>query len=301
MKVYRDHRYENRYMKPKKKFKGRVLAIAGVGVIVVSMIAFSKTSAKESEVNINEDSILIDSDSKEIVADDTFDVGSSEYKGNIIQYLSTSIGNLIYKYSSKFGVDPNIIASMAMQESSLNHESCIPGGEFYSGYGVGLLQLESPSGQEVSAYNYETNEIETEYITMDNACDIEKNIKIGCMIFQNSLDNNKGNVFLAIQSYNYGQPMIDYILYDMYGDGMDSIKANYTNTDWVSGIKEAHSNPSKYLFEWEGLYGDGNYIEDVLRFMPYNHVKYKYDGSEYEFDLKTKQIISKEDINIYSR
>ena len=44
-------------------------------------------------------------------------------------------------------------------------------------------------------YNYKTGQIDTEYITMDEACDIIKNIKIGCMIFQNSLNYNNGNVF----------------------------------------------------------------------------------------------------------
>ena len=69
----------------------------------------------------------------------------------------------------------------------------------YSEYGVGLMQLESPSGEEIRAYNYKTGQIDgqidTEYITMDEACDIIKNIKIGCMIFQNSLNYNNGNVF----------------------------------------------------------------------------------------------------------
>ena len=300
MKIYKDHRYERKYIKTKNKAKGKVLAIAGIGVIIISILAYSKIIAKGDEAPIIpnvEPSTSVSETTPTLKYDDNFHVGSSEYKRNVIDFLSSPSGNLIYKYSEQFGVDPNIIAAMAMQETSLNHNECIPGGEFYSGYGVGVMQLESPTGQEVSAYNYETNEIETEYVTMENACNFEKNIKIGCMIFQNSLENNQGNIFLAIQSHNYGQPMLDYIMYDNYGDNIDYIKLNYENTDWVAGIKQAHQNPSRYLFDWEGsTYGDGDYIENVLRFMPVDTVKYTYDNNIYKFNLKTKQIISKDNV-----
>lgn len=300
MKIYRDHRYEARYIRPKKSKKVKILSVVGVGIIALSFLMYSKIVAKDnSEVIEKEQSSYSqkESNSNENVTSE-FGVGSSEYKKNVIDYLSSSSGNLIYKYSEQFGVDPTLIAAMAMQESSLSHNDCIPGGDNYWGYGVGLLQLESPSGQEITAYNYKTNELETEYITMENACNLEKNIKIGCMIFQNSLENNKGNIFLALQSHNYGQPMIDLVMYDMYKNDIDSIKENYSDTSWLFGIKEAHNNPSKYIFEWgEGLYGDGDYIENVLRFMPKNEVKYRYNNAIYTFDLSSKQVVSKEDVS----
>ena len=304
MKIYKDHRYENKYIKSRKSKKGKVLAIVGVGVIVISIIAYSKIMAKETPNNIEDIKETTYVTANAEIEDDSYDfmVGSSEYKRNVIDFLYSPSGNLIYKYSEQFGVDPNLIAAMAMQESSLNHNDCIPGGDNYWGYGVGLLQLESPSGQEITAYNYETYEMETEYITMENACNLEKNIKIGCMIFQNNLDNNQGNVFLALQSHNYGQPMLDLVMYDMYGDNIDTIKSNYGDTSWISGIKEAHDNPYKYLSDWnESAYGDGNYIENVLRFMPYDKVKYKYDNNVYTFDLNTKKVISKEKISPFER
>ena len=139
------------------------------------------------------------------------------------------------------------------------------------------MQLESPSGQEISAYNYLTGQFDTEYITMDNACNMEMNIKIGCMIFQNSLKRNYGNILLAIQSHNYGQPMLDLILEQEY-----------------SG---AHEDPQKYLFDWdEDSYGDGNYISNVLKYCPSDKVTYNYNGCKYTFDLKNLKIIKIEEL-----
>lgn len=300
MKLYKDHRYENKKIKKNKGLKGKILPIIGVGVIIVSIAAFTKVSAQRNSINKDEINVpsptystsIEENNIKEIKnIDDPFLVGSSEYKKNVIDFLSSPSGNLIYKYSKEFGVDPNIIAAMGMQESTLDHNATIPGGDMYSGFGVGLLQLESPDNQEITAYNYETGEYETEYITMENACNLEKNIKLGCMIFQNSLENNKGNIYLAIQSHNYGQPMLDLIL-DSYNP---NIKEDYKNTTWIDSIKQAHNAPYTYLSDWEyDTYGDGDYIKNVLRFAPRDKVKYKYNGMNCEFDLKTKELTTEE-------
>ena len=322
-KTYRDNKYNNRKVKAKKKFFKRFVAATGIGVIVIcaaNLIPVNSVKADDEVVNrdvqvemintedgidfknvdyeVSNDGIAVKEEKETDDEIDPFSVGSSPDKNMVVDFLSSSEGQLIYKYAEQYGVDPNIMASIAMQETTLNHSACIPGGDMYSGYGVGLMQLESPSGEEVTAYNYNTQEWETEYITMDNACDIETNIKIGCMMFQNKIRENNGNILLSIQSHNYGQGMIDMMMNNLYGDNADNVKRDYSDISWLSEVKNIHNNPGMYLEGWnESGYGDGNYLENVLKFCPEKDVKYKYGAYEYTFNLKTMKV---EDMFEYS-
>ncbi len=160
-----------------------------------------------------------------------------------IEATEQNAGAFVYKYSSDYGVDPSIIASICYQESSLQHYESCPGGYNYNGYGVGFTQQESPSGEKVMAYNYNTTEDDVEYITMDNACDIAKNIKIGAMQWQNSINHYKGNVLLAIQSHNFGQTMLDKVLFQNYFK-LENLEKDYPNV--VNNLKA--DNPEIYQF-----------------------------------------------------
>ena len=299
-KVYRDNKYNNKNMEVTKKFlKGIVVGVA-LGTVVICgrnmfmnniVKADNYTNQKPTYVQTINNDISDNNDKEAITITDPFNVGSSPDKDMVIDFLSSKDGQYIYKYAEQYGVDPNIMASIAMQETACDHYGCIPGGDSYSGYGVGLMQLESPSGEEISAYNYNTNEWDTEYITMDAACDIETNIKIGCMMFQNKLKENQGNVLLSIQSHNYGQYMIDMMIDNLYGRNATKVKKEYNNISWLSEIKRIHNNPEIYLDNWsESKYGDGNYLEHVLRFCPSNIVKFKYAGFEYSFNIKAMKI-----------
>lgn len=296
LKLERNNKFAPKPIVPKRKFSKKIVLPLTLGVVILCGGNLFKVEGEvvaknlESSSITNEDNTKIDKNQNS--NDDYFSVGSSDDKSKVIDFLYGPSGQLVYKYSEMYGVDPNVIAAMCMQESSLMHRECIPGGDLYNGYGVGIMQLESPSGQEISAYNYLSGQFDTEYITMENACNMEMNIKIGCMIFQNSLKNNYGNVFLAIQSHNYGQPMIDLIFDQKYQQKATSVKQDYENLEWVKDIKYAHENPKEYLFDWnEDSYGDDNYISNVLRYCPSEKVKYKYNGCEYTFDLKSMKII----------
>ena len=317
-KVYRENKYNNKKMKVTKKEK-KVLSLAtAIGTIIIvaaNLIPFNIAKADEKPVdnNIyvetfdNGDSIefknvdypvkdtsddVIDSVEK---APDPFNVGSSPDKKIVIDFLASPEGQLIYKYASDYGIDPNIMASIAFCESSFNHDACIPGGDWYKGAGVGLMQLESPSGEAVTAYNYNTNEWDTEYVTMDAACDLETNIKIGCMIFQNKLKENYGNVFIATQSYNYGQGMMDMIMDNLYGDEKTSVMQNYSDTSWVDEIENVHINPSIYLPSWdESTYGAGiSYLKSVFGCCPSNKATFKMGGYEYTVGLDSCKLEDK--------
>ena len=315
-KVYRDNKYSGRRMRAVKKSHKKGVALATTfGVIIIvaaNLIPFNVAKADDEAttnpiyvetidngdsidfknvdypISENKESIVIENTEK---APDPFSVGSNPDKKMVIDFLSSPTGQLVYKYASDYGVDPNIMASIAMQETTLNHDACIPGGEMYSGYGVGLMQLESPSGEAVTAYNYNTNEWDTEYVTMDNACNLETNIKIGCMMFQKKLKENCGNVFLATQSHNYGQGMIDMMMNNLYGNAANEVMQDYSNASWITEIENIHNNPGMYISDWnESGYGDGKYLEHVFGHCPVDEVKYKYGAYEYTFNLKTMKV-----------
>lgn len=224
----------------------------------------------------------------------TFAVGSelNEYVINKMDN-NAEIVQYILKYGEMYGVDPYILMAKAMQESSFNHNSCLPGGANYNGYGMGIMQHEKPDGRKIVAYNYQTGQEDVVRVTFDNAMDLEMNIKMGAMHFQNCLKNNNGNLLLALQSYNYGQGMINSIL-NRYGkeQGLtpEEIMANYSDIGWLEYVTDAHNNAWRYIGDWNGYYGDANYIKNVLRYFVGNEACYYYDGEQVLFDLNTFEL-----------
>lgn len=225
-----------------------------------------------------------------------FKVGS-EVNAYLLMVLDNNeeIYNLFLKYGEMYGVDPYILIAKAFQESSFNHNSCLPGGKNYNGYGVGIMQHETPDGREVVAHNYVTGQDDVMYLTMNNAIDLEKNIQMGAMHFQKCLENNNGNVLLALQSYNYGQGMINSILQkyaSSKGITVDAVKNAYTDTGWLSLVTDAHNNAWKYISNWDGYYGDADYIKNVLRYFIGNDICYNYNGEKVVFNLNTFDMIT---------
>lgn len=225
-----------------------------------------------------------------------FSVGSevNEYFYMVLnnnQYLH----DMFIKYGEMYGVDPYILMAKAFQESSFNHNACLPGGKNYNGYGVGIMQHESPDGREIVAHNYKTGQDDVMYLTMDNAVNVEKNIQMGAMHFQKCLEDNNGNLLLALQSYNYGQGMVNSILKryaDERGLTVDAVKSSYSDTEWLSLVTDAHNNAWRYISGWDGYYGDDHYIKHVLRYFIGSDTYYYYNGEKVVFDLNTFEMIT---------
>lgn len=210
----------------------------------------------------------------------------NEYTINkIVNFIKSDDGKYFFQISSDFGIDPYTFLCLMMNESSLNHESTIPGGENYNGFGVGICQLETPSGQEVTAFNYNTNQYETIYETMENALDKRTNIKIGVMRYQNMLERYHGNEKLALQSYNFGHGLVDLIIQiyaDEKGISFDDVVNNYEDTGWLKYVSQVSNDPIgfansldlnkysnynatiKYLKNWQyGNYGTSDYLKNL--------------------------------------
>lgn len=287
-----------------QKNKKRVITFALATLVSTAIIGGSlldKEEATNDESAI--ESLVIDDEQEEtddifitLAQDEDFDfevrvkqaTGSAvnQYTLNkIVKFINSDDGNYFLEVAKDFGIDPYIFLSLMIKESSLDHESTIPGGKNYNGFGVGICQLETPSGQQINAFNYSTNTTETIYETMENAIDKRTNIKMGIMRYQNVLEKYQGNENLALQSYNYGQGLIDLIVAiyaNEIGSSYDQVVSNFEDTGWMKYVKLAHADPvgfvnsldqsqySKfkntisYLQNWPyGTYGDDNYLAGV--------------------------------------
>lgn len=233
----------------------------------------------------------------------------NEYLINrVSNFIKTDAGKYCFKYCEEFGVDPYLFISLLIQESSLSHKNTIPGGKNYNGAAVGICQLEHPSGQKITAYNHITNSEEIVIETMDKAKNLETNIKMGVMIFQNRTNRYNGNIYLTLQSYNYGVGAMDLIV-DMYakqqGVTKEFVLNNYSDNGWISLVQDLHNNPSSfasnidsnefskyqnlinYFKKWKGTYGDGNYTNNVLANYIGTYSRYYINDLQVDLDLTT--------------
>lgn len=231
-------------------------------------------------------------------------------------FVNSDDGKYCFDMCEQFGIDPYTFLCLMFCESSLNHEDTIPGGKFYNGFGVGICQLETPSGQEVTAFNYSTNQEETIYETMDNALDKKTNMKLGIMRYQKVLERYHGNEKLALQSYNYGYGLVDLIV-SIYaneiGVSYDDVLNNYSDTGWLKYVKEVYENPQAfankyssyddfkvtidYLKNWQyKTYGNGDYLKNLYSYYVGMYSKNVVNGETVEVNLLdntvTKQVES---------
>ena len=167
-----------------------------------------------------------------------------------INYVMNTYGNIIDKYSITYGIDKKLIASLIAQENPYNDKN-------YSNIGGhGVLQIESVwNGDQISAYNFETNSMETITIDTNEANENQDYcIKVGCMIFSNyynCLKQNFGDkldnetLFIAsLFAYNKGITQVS-----------NSLIQNVFNLEYFLGdIKNSTG-------------GDNNYDGHVLSFI----------------------------------
>lgn len=192
--------------------------------------------------------------------------------------------------SRKYGVDPYLLLSLAMTETSLLHENTIPGGSDYNGSAIGALQIEKVHiGSSVTAYNYELGDYETVNITEDKLIDLETNIQIGAMMFQNNLEKYNNNVYIAIQAHNYGEQTMD-MLINRYakeiGKTFEDVTLDYEDMNWMKYVDDMHNNPNKYLSNWKyNTYGNNNYIYSVIGYYMGQNIVNNTQDSYYVYDL----------------
>ena len=165
-----------------------------------------------------------------------------------LQNTKNLYGELITKYSYMYGLDPELMIAIATQESGVHSTST-------EKPAIGLMQIEKAvwNNKYIRVYNNSSSQYEDIFITIDNLKDVEFNIKVGCAIFKNYLEECNYNVEMAIQMYNFGPGNINKVIADCYGNNVS--KKDVTDSEWLEhrGIIEDQ--------------GDIVYLENVLRYL----------------------------------
>lgn len=181
----------------------------------------------------------------------------------------------IKKYSEIYGVDYELMTAIATQERGVHSEIRDPGGA------IGLFQIEGIwTGEELTAYNYETKEYETIIVDGSRLSDVFYNIKVGCMVFQTALNYMNYNIPAAIQCYNMGYGNMQKILTacsNATGKSVSEILSDPTNLDWLQYRNYA-------------VGGDKQYLENVSSYMNQNTEINVFNGEE-EINMNIKMKI----------
>ena len=135
----------------------------------------------QDAVIANTDNVIIDEeylyeDDKPVYSFDYEDRSNSE-KSN---YAKENYTDLVNKYATTYGLDSKLVMAILTQENAYNKIN-------NSNIGAnGVMQIESIwNGYEISAYNYETGNVDKERIDSSSLANPEYAIKIGCMILNN--------------------------------------------------------------------------------------------------------------------
>ena len=173
--------------------------------------------------------------------------------------------DLFEKYGNYYGVDKNLLKAIAAQESGGDHNSALEG---YPA--VGLMQLEKAAilGETISAYNYVTETTDEITVDMEDLLDLETNVRLSAMVFQNCLNYENGNPILALQTYNFGVGNI-YNMLEIYSNdsnkSIDEIRNNKNDNKWL--------DYREYITQ-----GDSKYVEHVLSYLEKDQIQVKYKG-----------------------
>ena len=186
--------------------------------------------------------------------------------------------SLVSRISKEYGIDPQIMLAIATQESGVHNTNT-------NGPAMGLMQIERSvwTGEDITAFNHKTKSKETLHITEEKLKDLEFNIRVACMIFQNCLNNSNYNLEVAIQMYNYGP-----------GNVLKTFKMYYDRDDLT--LDEALSNYSDGWLDYRQYIkvGDKDYLEHIMSYVVQPDDIYCYDNNDnlrsFEFNKITKTL-----------
>ena len=172
-------------------------------------------------------------------------------------YQAKRYEDIFEKYAKTYGLDKNLVIALAAQESAGEHYDNLD-----NGCAEGIMQVEKDVhiGTELTAYNFDTDSMETIEVTAENLQDLDTNIKIGCMILRNCIEQNDYNIPLSLQTYNFGP-----------GNMAEALSVCSANEAISEDKMISDPTSTKWLDYREFLNtGDPLYVEHVFSFLPNN-------------------------------
>ena len=171
---------------------------------------------------------------------DGIEIGTAKLNSAVKSY-----SNLFKQAGDQYGVDPNLLAAICMQESSGINYSYREDGTPYPAWGI--MQIEYTLEEAFKKFGERTT---GESWTLNDRLDPKKAVPFAAYLISQSLIRYDCDYLKTIQSYNFGQTVLNRII-DAKGD------------DWMS----ERVNAAKYATNWKyETYGDPQYIEHVLKF-----------------------------------
>ncbi|MBQ7136745.1 MAG: transglycosylase SLT domain-containing protein [Bacilli bacterium] len=182
-------------------------------------------------------------------------------------------GYMISLYANKYGVDPDLMIAIATQEKGEHSAVMDPGGA------TGIMQIQNEVwlGKKIQAYNYETGKYDSFIVDNNKIQNLETNIQMGCMYFQNCLNYMNYNIPAAIQCYNMGSGNMDMIL-NAYANDMGTTRENVLSA-------QTDNNWMNYRYLTNGV-GDANYVENVVQWLGTNKTVSVLNRNNNSVDLK---------------
>ena len=147
-----------------------------------------------------------------------------------------------------------MILGIATQERGVHSTQKDKGGA------TGLMQIQNSVwlGEQISAYNFETGKYDKFVVTEDMVKNLNTNVQLGCMIFQNCLNYVDYNIPMAVQTYNYGignmKKVID-VYANMTGQTRKEVMSNQNDIGWTEYRDIINVGDTDYLnhvFSWMG-------------------------------------------------
>jgi hypothetical protein len=188
---------------------------------------------------------------------DGMDIGTNRLSTNVKQYF-----DIFKEAGDQFGIDPNILAAVCMQESSgINYDGNRPA--------WGIMQIEYTNEKAFAAFGLDRTGVEW---TLEDRLDPEKAVPYAAYLLSESLYKYDCDYAKMLQAYNFGDIVLNRII-DAVGD------------DWIN----ERANAVNYVTNWNyDSYGDAQYIEHVLRYyhhdIEYIGAKVRLNGSLVKFD-----------------
>lgn len=225
------NKVKGKKVKRKNKYTGKRIAAATLTILIVSTCAMGLAKAKKTDIetpnNVGYEQLYEEEYDEKIVEEQSTENNENLKLDSVVEKEKTTVednvtkvsinyddrsnttkayvtqsyyGNMITKYARMYGIDPALAIAVATQERGIHSSVKDEGGA------TGLMQIQNSVwiGQNLSAYNFETQKNESRTITLSDVQNVETNIKIGCMILQNNFQYMKYNTLAAIQSYNMG-------------------------------------------------------------------------------------------------
>lgn len=193
---------------------------------------------------------------------DLFEIGTKELSARVSKY-----SELFKQAGDQYGIDPNILAAVCMQESSGINYSIRDDGTEYPAWGI--MQIEYTHEKAFAAFGLDRTGVAW---TLNDRLDPEKAIPYAAYLLSESLYRYDDDYIKMLQAYNFGDTVLDRII-------------NAVGDKWL----DERINAAKYADNWKyEKYGDALYAEHVLAYyhnnIDYIGAKVRKDGELIKFN-----------------